>query len=53
MAKFEWDSSIELGIPVIDEQHKALFGWVNELNDSVLRGDGAEAAPCVLHQDER
>lgn len=48
MAKIEWDSSIELGIPVIDEQHKALFGWVNELNDSVLRGDGADAVGDVI-----
>ncbi|MDU0460219.1 MAG: bacteriohemerythrin [Geobacteraceae bacterium] len=48
MAKFEWDSSIELGIPAIDEQHKALFGWVNELNDSVMRGDGSETVADLI-----
>lgn len=35
MAVFEWDDSIALGIPTVDEQHKALFGWVNTLNEAV------------------
>lgn len=43
MAKFEWDDSVALGIQTIDDQHKALFGWVNSLNEAVKRGDGAEA----------
>jgi len=43
MAIFEWDNSIALGIPTVDEQHKALFGWINTLNEAIKRGDGSEA----------
>jgi hemerythrin-like metal-binding protein len=42
MKNFEWDESVALGIPHIDEQHKALFGWINGLNDSMLSGCGHE-----------
>ena len=48
MAIFEWDNSIELGIPTIDEQHKALFGWINALDDAIRNGDGSEAVGEVI-----
>jgi len=48
MAIFEWDESIALGISTIDEQHKALFGWINNLNEAVKRGDGAEEVGEVI-----
>jgi hemerythrin-like metal-binding protein len=48
MAFFEWDESISLGIPIIDEQHKALFGWINTLNEAVNNGDGSEAVGEVI-----
>ena len=48
MAFFEWDSSIALGIPIIDEQHKALFGWINNLNEAIESGDGSEAVGEVI-----
>lgn len=48
MAIFEWDDSIALGIPTIDAQHKALFGWVNTLNAAIKNGDGAEAVGEVI-----
>lgn len=48
MAIFKWDSSIELGIPTIDEQHKALFGWIDTLNIAIKNGDGAEAVGEVI-----
>ena len=48
MAIFEWDDSIALGIPVIDQQHKALFGLVNKLNEALHSGDGAEATGEVI-----
>ena len=48
MAKFEWDDSIALGIRTIDDQHKALFGWINTLNDAVKSGDGAEAVGEII-----
>jgi len=48
MAIFEWDDSIALGIPTVDEQHKALFGWVNTLNEAIRNGDGSEAVGDVI-----
>lgn len=48
MAIFEWDDSIALGIPIIDEQHKALFGCINALNEAVRSGNGSEAVGEVI-----
>lgn len=48
MALFEWDNSIALGIPKIDEQHKTLFGWLNTLNDAVKNGEDSEAVGEVI-----
>ena len=48
MAIFEWDSSIALGIPTIDEQHKELFGWVNTLDDAIKNGKDTEAVGEVI-----
>jgi len=48
MAFFEWDDSIALGIPGIDEQHKALFGWINNLDRAVADGDGSEAVSELI-----
>lgn len=48
MAIFEWDNSIALGIPVIDIQHKALFGWLETLNEAVKKGDDNEAVGEVI-----
>jgi hemerythrin-like metal-binding protein len=41
MAILEWDESIALHIPSVDAQHKELIGWINALNDAVLKGEGA------------
>lgn len=48
MAIFTWDDSIALGIPTIDEQHKALFGWINSLNEAVKNGDSTEVVGEVI-----
>lgn len=48
MAVFEWDSSISLGIPSIDEQHKALFEWINSLDKAIMGGDGSEAIEEII-----
>lgn len=48
MATFVWDSSIALGIPTIDEQHKALFGWLDSLNEEIKNGEGADAVGEVI-----
>lgn len=48
MAMFEWNSSLELGIPVVVGQHKALFGWVDALNDSVRASEKEHKWQYVL-----
>lgn len=48
MAYFEWDNSIALGIPAIDEQHKMLFAMVNSLDDAIRDGDGSEVVGEVI-----
>jgi hemerythrin-like metal-binding protein len=48
MAFFEWDDSITLGIPIIDEQHEALFDWINNLDEAIKRGDGSEAVEELI-----
>lgn len=48
MVIFEWNDSLSLNIPMIDEQHKALIGWGNDLFDAVQRGEGAKVTGEVL-----
>ena len=48
MAIFEWDDSISLSIPAIDEQHKELLGWIGSLNAAVQKGEGAQVIGDVL-----
>lgn len=48
MALLEWDESIALHLPDIDAQHQRLIGWINDLDDAVRRGDGANAVREVL-----
>jgi hemerythrin-like metal-binding protein len=48
MATFTWDNSIALGIPIIDEQHKALFGWVTALNEGIKNGVGSDVVEEII-----
>jgi hemerythrin-like metal-binding protein len=48
MAIFEWDESIALNIPLIDNQHMQLIGWIAALNDAVQSSAGALAIEEVL-----
>ena len=48
MTFFEWDNSIALGIPTIDGQHKALFGWLESLDAAIKKGDGSEAVADLI-----
>jgi hemerythrin len=50
MAIFEWDESISLNIPMIDDQHRELIAWIAALNDTVHQGGGAEKVEDVLLQ---
>src|SRR5690242_1785241 len=48
MVIFEWDDSLSLNIPLIDEQHKESIGWGNDLYDAVKKGEGAQLIGDVL-----
>jgi len=39
MAFMEWDSSLDTGINVIDEQHKGIVKFINELHDAATTRD--------------
>jgi hemerythrin len=40
MAEFEWNSSFETGINVIDEQHKELFSKIDGITLAIYEGQG-------------
>jgi len=44
--KVEWTSALEVGIPIVDEQHKILLERINLLIKSIMAGKGEED---VLH----
>ena len=39
MAFMEWDPSLDTGIEVIDEQHKGIVKFINELHDAAATSD--------------
>ncbi len=45
-----WSESNNLGIPVIDEQHRKLYAMLNELNQAMSEGRGAEVAGYVMNR---
>ncbi len=47
MAHMEWTREFEFGIPVIDEQHKRIVQFINELDDA-LRTHNAEETRHVM-----
>ncbi len=42
MAYMEWTRELEFGIPVIDEQHKRIVQFINELDDACRTNNAAE-----------
>ncbi len=48
MAFFEWKNDYSVGISKIDEQHKALVGFLNELYDAMQAGKGKDVLDSVL-----
>ncbi len=45
-----WNESNNLGIPVIDEQHRKLYAMLNELNQAMAEGCGREVAADVMNR---
>jgi hemerythrin len=44
MAFLEWTRELESGIPVIDDQHKRIVAFINELNDALETGNAEETS---------
>ena len=50
MAYFNWNESLATGIPVIDEQHKKLVGFVNQLSEAMTAGKGKDFIGKLLDE---
>ncbi|MBF0491816.1 MAG: hemerythrin family protein [Deltaproteobacteria bacterium] len=50
MALIVWNSEYSVGVKSIDEQHKKLVGFVNELNDAMLTGKGRPVLDKILQE---
>ncbi len=48
MSELHWKARFELGIPLIDEQHKRLFYLLNELHKAVLERTAREAVETIF-----
>ncbi len=42
MAYWDWDSSLEIGVPVIDAQHRQIVDYINMLDDAMRNHDHDE-----------
>ncbi|MDR3086463.1 MAG: bacteriohemerythrin [Azoarcus sp.] len=49
-ARLQWSEQFSVGIPEIDEQHRALFDLINKIHTSILNHKGTVA--CVEVLDE-
>ncbi len=45
-----WDELNNLGIPVIDEQHRQLYAMLNELNRAMAEGRGKIIAAGIMNR---
>lgn len=50
MAFFTWTEEMSVGIPRIDQQHRKLVGFLNELYEAMHAGKGRETLGDVLSQ---
>ena len=48
MALINWSPALSVGVKDIDDQHKKLVDYVNELNDAMHAGKGKDALGKVL-----
>ena len=48
MALLEWNETYSVGVAKFDDQHKKLFGMINNLNDGMKAGKGKETLAGVL-----
>lgn len=48
MAIFEWTPQYSVGVRQLDKQHQKLFFLINNLHDSMTKGEGKKAVERVL-----
>jgi hemerythrin len=49
MQKLEWDNSYSVGVDDFDAEHKLLFGFINDLRESLIGRKGKEIVDHVLN----
>lgn len=49
MAYLDWKSEYSVGITSIDEQHKKLFQFINELHDAMKAGKSKEVLSKIIN----
>lgn len=47
MSYWTWDSSLEIGIPVIDAQHRKIVDYINELNAAIGKHSNSEVERII------
>ncbi len=50
MALFVWDNSYSVKVQQCDNDHKKLFSLINDLNDAMMTGKGAQIIQRVIRQ---
>lgn len=50
MAFFEWKEEYSVQVQQIDQQHQKLVGLLNEIYESLSRGEGREALGVILEE---
>lgn len=48
MALIEWHDDMSVGVKTLDDDHKILMGFINELNDAVNEGKGREVMGRII-----
>ena len=44
----QWDESLRLDVPTIDDQHEEIFEYFNKLTDALQKGDGKDEVVNLL-----
>lgn len=50
MPKIQWDETYSVGVGKFDDQHKVLFGYINELYDSMRNKDNRETVAAIIEK---
>mgnify|MGYP000184110535 CR=1 FL=1 len=50
MPLINWDDSMSVRLPAMDNQHKRLVAMINELHDAMSQGRGREALKDILNR---